>query len=74
MPTAETRGSRDGTEVRPFPSPLAQDAAGGIESTGYVSEQTAPQGQLPTYESVAGGPFGSPIKASGMDSKVRSID
>lgn len=78
MPVVDTRGSRDGTEVRPFPSPIAHEggSSNGGGGIGYGFEQTAPQGQgqgqLPAYESVAGGSLSSPIKAARADSKVRS--
>lgn len=73
MPEADTRGSRDGTEVRPFPSPIVQE--GGMapgQGGGFAFEDTAHQGPLPTYESVAGGSSDSTSKPARTDSKSRS--
>lgn len=76
MPATDARGSRDGTEVRPFPSPAVHVGgvlAGGANDTGgYAFEQHASHGQLPTYESVAGGSSDSPVKSVRTDSKQRS--
>ena len=74
VPVADARGSRDGTEVLPYPSPTVREGGMGPGvGGGFAFEETTNhQGPLPTYESVAGGSSASPVKPSRMDSKSRS--